>query len=61
MFEAQYPGIAIQAIGLTFGTLASLLVLPLKYQKNMDQFFVILRYFWGKAWEQASETKYISR
>ena len=26
MFEAQYPGIAIQAIGLTFGTLASLLV-----------------------------------
>ena len=26
IFEAQYPGIAIQAIGLTFGTLASLLV-----------------------------------
>ena len=26
MFEAQSPGIAIQAIGLTFGTLASLLV-----------------------------------
>tara|TARA_B100000700_G_scaffold96336_1_gene108406 strand:- start:617 stop:1375 length:759 start_codon:yes stop_codon:yes gene_type:complete len=26
MFEAEYPGIAIQAIGLTFGTLASLLV-----------------------------------
>ena len=26
MFEDQYPGIAIQAIGLTFGTLASLLV-----------------------------------
>ena len=26
LFEAQYPGIAIQAIGLTFGTLASLLV-----------------------------------
>ena len=26
MFEAAYPGIAIQAIGLTFGTLASLLV-----------------------------------
>jgi uncharacterized YccA/Bax inhibitor family protein len=26
MFEAQFPGIAIQAIGLTFGTLASLLV-----------------------------------
>ena len=25
MFEVQYPGIAIQAIGLTFGTLASLL------------------------------------
>ena len=25
MFEMQYPGIAIQAIGLTFGTLASLL------------------------------------
>ena len=25
-FEAQFPGIAIQAIGLTFGTLASLLV-----------------------------------
>ena len=26
IFEAQFPGIAIQAIGLTFGTLASLLV-----------------------------------
>jgi uncharacterized YccA/Bax inhibitor family protein len=26
IFEAEYPGIAIQAIGLTFGTLASLLV-----------------------------------
>ena len=26
MFESQFPGIAIQAIGLTFGTLASLLV-----------------------------------
>ena len=26
LFEAQFPGIAIQAIGLTFGTLASLLV-----------------------------------
>jgi|TARA_B110000438_G_scaffold300204_1_gene352054 uncharacterized YccA/Bax inhibitor family protein len=26
IFEAKYPGIAIQAIGLTFGTLASLLV-----------------------------------
>ena len=26
MFEAQYPGIAIQAMGLTFGILASLLV-----------------------------------
>ena len=26
MFEKQFPGIAIQAIGLTFGTLASLLV-----------------------------------
>tara|TARA_B100000678_G_C18124799_1_gene468208 strand:+ start:197 stop:952 length:756 start_codon:yes stop_codon:yes gene_type:complete len=26
MFENQYPGIAVQAIGLTFGTLASLLV-----------------------------------
>ena len=26
MFDAQYPCIAIQAIGLTFGTLASLLV-----------------------------------
>jgi len=25
MFEMEYPGIAIQAIGLTFGTLASLL------------------------------------
>ena len=27
MFEMEYPGIAIQAIGLTFGTLASLLFL----------------------------------
>jgi|TARA_B110000483_G_scaffold49302_1_gene61376 uncharacterized YccA/Bax inhibitor family protein len=26
IFEAQYPGIAVQAIGLTFGTLASLLI-----------------------------------
>ena len=27
IFESQYPGIVIQATGLTFGTLASLLVL----------------------------------
>jgi len=26
IFESQYPGIAVQAIGLTFGTLASLLI-----------------------------------
>jgi hypothetical protein len=25
MFEAQYPGIVIQAMGLTFGTLAKIL------------------------------------
>ena len=29
IFEAQYPGIVIQATGLTFGTLASLLMLSL--------------------------------